>query len=178
MGYFAGNLTAAATSGPSDGTWLDSPHLASPQLNARGHSPKHKLMSGSLLICIYNAIALTASSADLIWVPAKASRWGVGASGEGVFHPLTTSLQFKVRPGNYLACPGFTQLCSSSLHMHTHTHTCWLSLCLVVCVCMYVWECVCFGVLMSHRQALRRGYLLFDCCKMAAVPQDKVWKGE
>lgn len=64
MGCFAGNLTAAATSGPSDGTRLV--RLASPEWTARGESAKHKLMSGSLLICIYNAIALTADSADLI----------------------------------------------------------------------------------------------------------------
>lgn len=66
MGCFAGNLTAAATSGPSDGTRLDPTSLRRPALTARWESAKHKLMSGSLLICIYNAIALTADSADLI----------------------------------------------------------------------------------------------------------------
>lgn len=64
MGCFAGNLTAAATSGPSDGTRLDPTSLRRPALTARWESAKHKLMS--LLICIYNAIALTADSADLI----------------------------------------------------------------------------------------------------------------
>lgn len=66
----------------------------------------------------------------------------------GICQPLMMLLQFKVCPGNYLACPRFSKFCTRSccgpsLHItHKHTHK-GLRLCV----------CVCFGVLMSRRQA-------------------------